>query len=145
MKRRDLAICFVVESVVLVLFQSHLGHALPMQLSMFTGTSVMAAEYLGGILIPAILFLVALHAIAFGCLSLVKVVENRTSPFADLGSKLLLVFSIYFEVFSVVLLAYCFDLSIKGILLSMASFSLLAVVLVELFSGLRTLHLSQHN
>lgn len=94
-----------------------------MQLSMFTGSEVMTANYASGILVPAVLFLLAIHVAALGVASMVKVIQARTSPFSTVGAKLLQVFSIYLEVFSIVLMFYFFDLSIKGILLSAASFS----------------------
>lgn len=145
MKRRYFAIWLVIELAILFLFRTHLGDTLPMQLSMFTGSEVMTANYAGGILVPAVLFLLAIYVAAFGVASMVKVLQARTSPFSTVGAKLLHVFSIYLEIFSIVLMFYFFDLSIKGILLSAASFSLLAVVLLELFSGFKAMQPSQHH
>ncbi|WP_125707991.1 hypothetical protein [Lacticaseibacillus porcinae] len=145
MKRRYFAICLVIELAILLLFHSQLGDTIPMQLSMFTGSEVMTASYAGGIMVPAALFLLAIHVAGFGLQSLVPIIQAKTSLFADIGAKLLRVFSVYLEIFSVVLMFYFFDSAIKGILLSAASFSLLAVVLLELFASFKATHVSQHH
>lgn len=139
MKRRYFACCLVVELVILVLFRSHLGTVLPMQLSMFTGSAVMSAKFTGSILLPAALYLIAIHVVAIGLVSLVPVMQAKTSPVAHLGASLLPVLSGYLEIFSVVLMLYFFDLPVKGLLLSMASFSLLAVVLVSVIVWIKSL------
>lgn len=131
--------------IILCVFQAHLSHTLPMQLSMFTGSVVMAATYPNGILLPAALFLIAMHVVAFGLKSLVKVIQARTSPLSTLGANLLGVFNIYLEIFSINLMCYFFNLSAANILLSMTSFSCLAVVICELVIGFKSMHVAPHN
>lgn len=145
MKRRYFLICLGLELVILFLFRSHLGDTMPMELSMFTGSELMIANYSDGILVPATLFLLAIHVAAFGLATLSKVIQLRTTLLSSIVTKLLRVFGFYLEGFSIVLMFYFFGSSIKGILLSAASFSLLAVVLLELFVGFKSLHPSQHS
>ena len=138
MKRRYFALCLVIELVILFLFRSHLSDVLPMQLNMFTESVVMSMTYANSILLPAALFLIAIHVVAIGLGSVVPVMQAKTSPVAHLGASLLPVLSGYLEIFSVVLMFYCFDLPVKGLLLSMASFSLLAVVLAVIIQWYRS-------
>ena len=139
MKRRYFALCLVIELVILFLFRSHLSDVLPMQLNMFPESVVMSMTYANSILLPAALFLIAIHVVAIGLVSLVPVMQAKASPVAHLGASLLPVLSWYLEIFSIVLMFYFLELPAKGLLLSMVSFSFLAVVLVSVIAWIKSL------
>ena len=145
MKRMSFAIVLILELIILLLFQDHLGHALPVELNVFTGSIVMSANYSDGILFPAMLLLMGIHVAAFGLQALANVFQQRAATFAELDAKLLHVFSVYLEGFSIILMFYLFKFALKGILLMMLSYACLAVVLLELGLAFKAMHSGQRN
>lgn len=140
MKRKYFVIVLVVELASLFLFRAHLGHALPMELNVFTGSIVMSANYPDGILLPAMLLLTGIHVAAYGLQTLANVFQARNSPFSALDAKLLGIFSLYLEGFSMILMLYCFKFPLKGILLMLLSYACLIVVLLELVLAFKAMH-----
>lgn len=140
MKRRGYVFLFVVELVILVVFQGQLGDALPTQLSMFTGNVIMSSSYATGILVPAILFLLAIHLLAFGLAIFARNLETRSTVLVQLGARLTLAVSVYLEVFTLVLMTYFFSLAIAPYLLILISSALLVAVIIEVTHEYKMFH-----
>lgn len=140
MKRRGYVFLFVVELVILVVFQGQLSDALPTQLSMFTGNVIMSSSYATGILVPAILFLLAIHLLAFGLAIFARNLETRSTVLVQLGARLTLAVSVYLEVFTLVLMTYFFSLAIAPYLLILISSALLVAVIIEVTREYKMFH-----